>query len=482
MGRPRNTGLESARSRSGLSQRTPAYWARLSEGKHLGYRKGLTSGHWLARAYDLRTKTRIQKALGEADDNQPADGETVLTFDQAKARAEAWFTELARNPAPTLAQARENELSRLTVIQAVEAYLDYLQAEKKGGKQAEQAARKYILSCPIGERRVVDLTREEIDGWRKALTAAPRSTRAKPRLGPVKSRPRRKKMDGTERKQPPKGKWELEAESLSPDALAKLMERRRKSTSNRVLTILKSALNRLRQKHPNLDDRPWRDVKPYRNADGARTEILEVEEQRRLLEACPPGLKELVAGALLTGARYGELAAMRVGQVFPRTCSIRIEDSKTDRPRVIPLSNEGAAFFAKFIEGKRRTDLLFVRSDGTPWGKSLAFRPFRAACDAAKVPPIAFHELRHSYASNLIMAGAELKAVAEALGHASTVMVEKHYGHLRQGWLQKQIDTYAPKLFEQTEPAAIAQPRPKKIGRIEYCAEGGSVKTWREEG
>lgn len=482
MGRPRNTGLESARSRSGLPQRTPAYWARLSEGKHLGYRKGLTGGHWLARAYDLRSKKRLQKALGEADDGKPADGEFVLTFDQAKARAEAWFTELARNPDPTVTQSRESELSRLTVIQAVEAYLDYLHSEKKGGKQAEQAARKYILSCPIGERRVVDLTREEIDAWRKAVTAVPRSTRAKPRMGPVTSRPRRKKMDGTERKQPPKGKWELEAENLPPEALAKLSERRRKSTSNRVLTILKSALNRLRQKHPDLDDRPWRDVKPYRNADGIRTEILEVEEQRRLVGTCSPGLKELVAGALLTGARYGELAVMRVGQVFPRTCSIRLEDSKTDRPRIIPLSNEGAAFFAKLIEGKRRTDLVFLRADGTPWGKSLAFRPFRAACDAAKVPPIAFHELRHSFASNLIMAGAELKTVAEALGHASTVMVERHYGHLRQTWLQKQIDTYAPRLFQGPGDSRPAEQPHRKIARIDYSAPGGPTKTWREDG
>lgn len=481
MGRPRNTGLESARSRSGLPQRIPAYWARLSEGRHLGYRKGLTGGHWLARAYDPRTKTRLQKALGEADDGKPADGELVLTFDQAKAKAEAWFTELAQAPAPTATETRASELSRLTVIQAVEAYLDYLHSEKKGGKQAEQAARKYILSCPIGERRVVDLTREEIDGWRKSVTATPRSTRAKPRLGPVKTRPRRKKMDGTERRQPAKGKWEMEAESLSPEALAKLMERRRRSTSNRVLTILKTALNRLREKHPDLDDRPWRDVKPYRNADGIRTEILEVEEQRRLVEACPPGLRELVTGALLTGARYGELAVMRVGHVFPRTHSIRIEDSKTDRPRVIPLSEEGATFFAKLIEGKRKTDLVFVRADGAPWGKSHAFRPLRAACDAANVPPIAFHELRHSYASNLIMAGAELKAVAEALGHASTVMVEKHYGHLRRSWLQKQIDTYAPRLFQGPgEPKPAEKPQ-RKIARIDYSAPGGPTKTWRED-
>lgn len=487
MGRPRNTGLESARARSSLLQRTPAYWARLSQGRHLGYRKGLGGGHWLARAYDPQTKTRQQRALGEADDSKPANGQTILTYDQAKERAEAWFQELARNPAPTAAQIRETSLARMTVIEAVESYLEFLASERKGAKQSEQAARKYILSRPLGERRVVELTMKEIDAWRKSVAAEPRSTRAKPRKAQTNPRPRRNQVDDPAKPPRRKGKWELEAEGLTKEELRLLLERRRKSTSNRVLTILKAALTRLRGQYPDLDDRPWRDVKPFQNVDGVRTEFLEVAEQRRLLEACPPGLKELVAGAMLTGARYGELAVMRVRHVFPRTHAIRIEDSKSSSKRFIPLSEEGAAYFQELIKGKGKGDLVFTRADGSVWGKSLAFRPFRKACEDASLPPIAFHELRHTYASQLIMAGAELKAVAEALGHASTVMVERHYGHLRKSWLQKQIDTYSPRLLGEVaipaEPAAELQPAssPRRIRRINYDTEGGSVKTWREE-
>lgn len=54
----------------------------------------------------------------------------------------------------------------------------------------------------------------------------------------------------------------------------------------------------------------------------------------------------------------------------------------------------------------------------------------RTVCDAAKVPRMVFHSLRHTYASTLVNAGVPLVFVAQQLGHANTREVEKHYGHL----------------------------------------------------
>jgi integrase len=47
----------------------------------------------------------------------------------------------------------------------------------------------------------------------------------------------------------------------------------------------------------------------------------------------------------------------------------------------------------------------------------------------------AFHELRHSYASRLVMVGAPLPMVAAQLGHSDTRMVEKHYGHMAPSYV-----------------------------------------------
>jgi integrase len=499
MGRTRNSGLESPRARSGLKKRIPAYWVRLGKGQHLGYRRGATGGFWLARFYDSKTHKRVQASLGFADDEDQPNGTDVLSFDQASDMARAWFKQVADEAKRASTPAPAPSPNKMTVIQAVESYIEYLYAEKKGAKQAESAARRYILSKAIGNRLVVQLTMDEIDAWRKGIADAPRSTRKKHDRKPVKHR---KAKDGVIPKAKMKGKLELEAESKSPAQFAADQKQRRKSTANRVLTILKSALNRLVGADSSIDDRPWRNVAPFKNADGIRTNYLEVEEQRRLVEACPPGLKELVLGALYTGARYGELVDLRVGKVFPQTLSIRIEDSKTSTPRVIPLSQEGGRAFADLIKGKKKTDLVFTKPDGAPWGQSHVFRPLRVACDAAGVTPISFYELRHTYASLLVMAGAELTAVAEALGHKGTRTAEKHYRHLRKGWVHKQIEQFSPQLFPETDgqgqpaggggeskivpflrqPTASVPPaKTRRIGRVQYDAPGGPKKTWREE-
>lgn len=242
MGRTRNSGLESPRSRSALKPRTPAYWARQGKSHHLGYRKGATGGFWLARYYDAKLKKRYQVSLGKADDLEPADDRDFLSYDQATAKASKWFEQI-RKATELKPTAKVVAPSAKRVDQAVEDYIEYLHSERKGGQQAEQAARKYIYGHPIAKMRLIDLTYDTVDGFRKAISEAPRMSRVKPQPKGATKKPR-KKMDGSDRKMPPKGKLALEAERLTPQELKALLERRRKSTSNRVLTILKAALNR----------------------------------------------------------------------------------------------------------------------------------------------------------------------------------------------------------------------------------------------
>ena len=55
----------------------------------------------------------------------------------------------------------------------------------------------------------------------------------------------------------------------------------------------------------------------------------------------------------------------------------------------------------------------------------------REACRKAKVPPaVAFHELRHTYASHLAQAGVDLLTISKLLGHADTRTTTRHYAHL----------------------------------------------------
>lgn len=485
-GRPKKSGLESKTARLTLATRNAPYWLAIGEGQQIGYRKGIKDGYWVARQTDMESRQKVQESLGTADDNLEADGREVLTYYQAVNAAQDWFKR--RKEAAEAKVAVRPSKNSITVSQAMEIYIDFLKTDGKSGKSSEQAAFTYIYRDPIALKCLVDLTVNEIKAFRDGIAYSPRRTRLKPKPAPKKKK--KKKSDAVEK---PKGKWELAAESMDPKTLKEELERQRKSTANRVLTILRGALNYQVEQDPTIDDRAWRAVKAFKKADGVRSNYLEVEDQRKLLEACPAGLRELVAGALYTGARYGELRGLRVRHVYLKAMNIQIGDSKTYQPREIPLTEEGCRFFAKLVEGRKRNDFVFLRPDGLQWGKSHTFRPFRAACDAAGVQPICFHELRHTYASQLVMAGAELIAVAKILGHKDTRMVEKHYGTLRKSWLHEQVKKFLPPIFPleaatsqapsgTTIPVSVPLGVPgQKRGTKVYDATGGSTTTWTME-
>jgi len=217
----------------------------------------------------------------------------------------------------------------------------------------------------------------------------------------------------------------------SPEAV-----RRRRSTANRVLTILKAALNHAHQEARCASDDAWRTVRAFREADAARLRYLTDDEARRLTNACPTDFCALVTAALLTGCRYGELTAMTVGDFSADAGTLRVRQSKSSKPRHVVLTQEGRDFVARRAAGKPGSARLFLRENGKPWSKSEQQRPLAAACAAARIdPPVNFHGLRHTYASRLAMRAVPLAVIAAQLGHADTRMVEKHYGHLSPSYV-----------------------------------------------
>jgi integrase len=211
---------------------------------------------------------------------------------------------------------------------------------------------------------------------------------------------------------------------------------RRRSTANRVLTILKAALNHAHREGRCASDDAWRTVRAFREADAARLRYLSDDESRRLTNACSPDFRALVTAALLTGCRYGELTVMVVDDFNTDAGTLRVRSSKSGKPRHVVLTQEGRDFVVELAAGKPGSARLFLRSNGKSWGKSDQHRPLGTACTAAKVdPPVNFHGLRHTYASRLAMRNVPLAVIATQLGHSDTRMVEKHYGHLSPGYV-----------------------------------------------
>lgn len=371
------------------------YWRGIHEGIALGYRRGKQgSGTWSARIR-LGDGRYVLRLLGSADDHAAANGADVLTFAQAQRKA-LELEEQARRDEGTITRP-------VTVSEAAEHYLSWFRQHRKSVKETEHTVNAHILP-DLGTRRVSALKAPELRTWLNQIAERPARLRGS-RLG-------------TPRK--------FKAEPKTVD-----QKRARKATANRILSVLKAILNKAFQDGLVADDSEWRKVLPFENADEARIRFLSDAEGVRLINASPPDLRALVRAALLTGARFGELVTLRGRDVNVRGAQIYLAPAKSGRSRYVPLNPEGVELFRELVKGKTGDALLFTRGDGAAWGKNHHVRPLADACRRAKVrPAVAFHELRHTYASHLAQAGVDLLTISKLLGHADTRITSKHYAHL----------------------------------------------------
>jgi len=246
-------------------------------------------------------------------------------------------------------------------------------------------------------------------------------------------------------------------EYLPLDPSDKLAVKRRKSSANRDLALLKAALNLAVEKGKiDREHLPWISVKAYKGVKGQRVRFLNLTEQVSLVNACTPAFRQLVCGALYTGARYGELTNAKVGDLDLETGALWVDGKGRDSmPRWIFLTAEGEDFFREMATDRANGELLFIRHDverGTRkdlinangWLKDDAKTPLRLALKAAKIERMTFHELRHTYASMLVNSGFSLKVVADQLGHKDTRMVEEHYGHLCETTKREMLRSKSP--------------------------------------
>ncbi len=396
----RNPKLDSRSARAKLVMRDSPYWASLAPGCALGYRKGPKGGVWLAKI--VRDTLRQQTTLGPADDALDPDGVLALSYAQAQAKARDWLTTATRPERP---------LGPYTVRDAIADYLDWFRATgRKSIKETEASVKAFILP-KLGDHEVLSLTPAGLRQWHMDITTAP---------------PRLRTRHGKEQN--------VRETGDDPEA-----PRRRRATANRILTVLKASLNHAWREGKIASDGAWRRVTPFREADAARVRYLDREQCRRLVNASPDALRTIVRGALLTGARYSELARMRVADFHRDSGTLLVRTSKAGKLRHIELTGEGLEFMRGITAGRAPEEFLFRRG-GAPWGKSHQQRPLVDACRAATVSPAAsFHILRHTYASLMVMDGVPLMVVARNLDHADTRMVERHYGHLATSYVREAI-------------------------------------------
>jgi integrase len=415
--------LDTRAARLRLKKRREPYWRSISEGLAVGYRRGTKGGTWIARHYSAEYGRRFN-SIGTADDGPDADTVHILSFAQAQEAARRWFAHLARH------DRGDAKNGPYTVRECVEEYLTWLQGHRKTGYDARHRVHTHIVPH-LGDFQCDRLTTAEIQRWLRNLAASPARLRSKKDA----KKPNFRELD----------KADHEA------------VRRRRASANRTLTVLKAALNRAWREGKIPSDETWRRVEPFEEADAARVRYLTVAEAKRLLNACELGFRRLAQAALATGARYGELIALRASDFNPDSGTIHVRTSKSGKGRHIVLNDEGTALFKSLTTGKSGNAVLLMRADGLPWKAAHQARPMTEACKWAKIaPPASFHVLRHTWASLAVMAGAPLMVVARNLGHADTRMVERHYGHLAPSYISDAIRAAAPRFGIKPERKVVS--------------------------
>ena len=397
--------LDTRESRLRLRPRGRPYWRSIGLGLHIGYRRLRDrAGTWTVRHY-LGDRNYALEAIGPADDGQQdADGVTVLSWWQAVEAARGHMVTKAAGP--------------YTVDRACDDYLAFLASDGRS-EAAVQDARYRIdafIRPQLGKLAVAALDPGQLRSWRAGLA------KARPRL------------------RTGRGKAQKHRDSAD--------ERARKATANRILTVLKAALNHAFDEQKVPSNLAWsRRVKAFENVTAARVRFLSVAESQRLINASEPSFRLIVTAALMTGMRYGELSRLAVGDFDCDAGIVTVRVAKgAKKPRHVVLTEEGVAFFASLCAGRAGDETMLRRDNGEPWARWCQHPLMAEACERAGIKPrIGFHGLRHTWASLSVMSGMPLMVVAKNLGHADTVMVQRHYAHLASDYITDEIRSKAPR-------------------------------------
>ncbi len=178
---------------------------------------------------------------------------------------------------------------------------------------------------------------------------------------------------------------------------------------------------------------------------GRRDRIVSPEKAAELLRVLPDGDKPLWALALFAGLRRGEIMALRWEDVDLAAGVIRVERSWDAQGRVFvePKSRAGrrkvpiaGVLRDILVERKMNAsgELVVGRRGGTrPFNDTTVAQRASKAWRRAGLEPITLHEARHTFASLMIAAGVNAKALATYMGHASVTITYDRYGHLMPG-------------------------------------------------
>jgi excisionase family DNA binding protein len=199
---------------------------------------------------------------------------------------------------------------------------------------------------------------------------------------------------------------------------------RSKSTTNRYLALLGKMMN-LAIDWGMLVENPITKIKFFSEKGNLRERILSANEEGALLNCCAPHILPIVLTALHTGMRKGEILGLRWSQLDLSKRIIKLENTKSGKPRLVPISSYLLSVLMIQRQKKGASEYVFPNPESNDALQDVK-RSFHSAANRAGINGLRFHDLRHTFASRLVEAGVDLITVKELLGHHSVKVTERY--------------------------------------------------------
>ena len=200
-------------------------------------------------------------------------------------------------------------------------------------------------------------------------------------------------------------------------------------TVKRDLSVLSSAINTaVIEWSVPLDLNPVSRIR-FKNADVPRDRRLQHREEQLLLSRAYPCLKRQIIVAIETAMRQGEIYNIRKNDINVQHQTLRIPETKTDKPRIIPLSKRALKALTEQTRASgnvvHMTDKpIFEVNRWTEWNR---FTRLKEECG---IEDLRFHDLRHEATSRLFERGFNVMEVASITGHENLKHL-KRYTHIK---------------------------------------------------
>jgi integrase len=190
------------------------------------------------------------------------------------------------------------------------------------------------------------------------------------------------------------------------------------ATVNREMALLKTIFNKALA-NDKAEKTPARGLKMLKE-NNARDRVLSEIEYLNLINQCPGYLKPIVKVAYHTGMRQGEILSLTWGQVDLKEGFIKLtpEDCKTNEGRLVPLNSELLEIIKALPRGLPQ--LRVFLKNGKPI--TCIRECFQSACRKADITDFTFHDLRHTFTTNMRRAGVHDSVIMAITGHKTTAM------------------------------------------------------------